>query len=406
MRRGTPRERNKPTRNVSVRTLPGKQGEPSPEGLSTILRRVVITRPVLDPDYGASNRTCAKRDKPAVNSACLPGRALSRFRLAQQTMIASRLRPPPRAPTTDMPDFRKQLLLFDDYREMLSDSVRMEAYAQAIAATVKPGDQVVDLGAGTGILSLMAARAGAQMVHAIEHSDAIELARRVAQANGLAERITFYRAMSTEIELPHKCDVLLSETLGSFGLEENTLEFTIDARKRFLLPDARMLPCELESWVAPVEHPAQREKAAFWDSVGGFDFSAARHESQKRMSVADIAPQQVLSPPQRFAKHDLRTQQETEAAARLLFRVSRPAAIDGFAGWFRVQLAADIGFATSPWDPATHWRQAFFPLDRPVEVIEGDFFELTLRIGARADHSDNSTVSYDYRCTQLANEQA
>jgi protein arginine N-methyltransferase 1 len=303
-----------------------------------------------------------------------------------------------------MVDFRKQLTLFDDYREMLSDGVRMDAYARAIDAVVKPGDVVVDLGAGTGILSLMAARAGAAMVHAIEYSDAIELAKRAAVANGLADRITFHRAMSNEVKLAGRCDLLLSETLGSFGLDENTLEFTIDARERFLHPDARMLPHAIETWLVPVELPAQREKVAFWQDVGGFDYSPALDDLRGRMSLARVQSSHLLSTPQIFSQHDLLTQEDTAAAGRLLFPLQRAAVIDGFAGWFSAELGAGVSIRTAPSDPPTHWQQAFFPLREPIEVIAGDFIELTMRIGARVDHSDNTQLSFDYRCTQLANE--
>ena len=69
------------------------------------------------------------------------------------------------------------------HRRMLNDRIRTEAFRDAIEKVVKPGDVVVDVGAGTGILSLFAARAGAARVYAIERSPTIEQAKAIARAN-------------------------------------------------------------------------------------------------------------------------------------------------------------------------------------------------------------------------------
>ncbi|MEE9382774.1 MAG: 50S ribosomal protein L11 methyltransferase [Nannocystaceae bacterium] len=300
-----------------------------------------------------------------------------------------------------MPAFRKQLTLFDDYHDMLSDGVRMQAYRRAIEAVVQPNDVVVDLGAGTGIMSLIAARAGAAHVYAIEQSDAIDLARRTASANGLADRITFVQGVSREVTLPVRANVLLSETLGSFGLDENTLEFTMDARDRFLRPQARLLPCGLQTFVAPVELAAHRRKIAFWREIEGFDFSPACEDLSGRMSLARVGARDLVAEPQLFSEHNLATVSDCEVASTLYFGVQRRAIIDGFAGWFCADLGAGISIRTSPSDALTHWQQAFFPLREAVHVVGGDIVELRLRVTPRRDHSDNTEITYDYRCTQI-----
>ena len=138
--------------------------------------------------------------------------------------------------------FRKQLQLYDDHHAMLADRVRMDAYADAIARVVRPGDRVLDLGAGLGVLGFLALRAGAAHVIAVEKTDSIRLAERLAAQNGLADRMTFFHGSSKDLVLDAPVDVLLSETLGSFGIEENTLDFTLDARRRLLKPAGRLLP--------------------------------------------------------------------------------------------------------------------------------------------------------------------
>jgi len=191
--------------------------------------------------------------------------------------------------------FRKALTLFDDYREMLADPVRLDAYARAIEATVKPGDVVVDLGAGLGILSLIAARAGAARVHAIEKGDAAQLMRRVVERNGFSDTIVIHEAHSRDVALERPADVLVSETLGSFALDENTLPYTRDARERLLRPGAAMIPRRLEPFLAPVELPEEHDKAAFWSEVAGFDFSDARTEMLSRMRLTTVQASSLLA---------------------------------------------------------------------------------------------------------------
>jgi len=299
---------------------------------------------------------------------------------------------------------RKALTLFEDYHGMMSDSIRMQAYEKAIEHAVKPGDIVVDLGAGLGILSLLAVRAGAARVYAIEKSDSIELAKEIARKNGASERIIFVRDNSKNVSLDTKADVLISETMGSFGLDENTLDFTIDARDRLLKPGGKMVPETVTPWLAPVETPGDFEKFTFWKDVLGFDFAPAQDELLARMSLVDIEPQQLLAQARALGSFDLREVNEVHSANKLLFSMTRPGIIHGLAGWFEVQLCPGVDITTAPGAATTHWRQAFFPVREQISIIEGDLMEVSFSIGPKAELSDDTTISYNYRCTQLANE--
>ena len=118
------------------------------------------------------------------------------------------------------------------------DRTRTGAYCQALACAVRPGDVVVDLGAGTGIFTLHACRLGARLVHAIEPNDVIQVAREVVHANGFSERVTFHQAMSFQIELPEPGDVLVTDPRGVVPLFEKAMPTIIDARRRLLRPGA------------------------------------------------------------------------------------------------------------------------------------------------------------------------
>jgi predicted RNA methylase len=297
---------------------------------------------------------------------------------------------------------RKQLQLFDDHYDMLADEVRMKAYAEAIGRTVRPGDRVLDLGAGLGILGFMALRAGAAHVYSVEKTDSIELARKIAERNGLSDRVTFFHGNSKDFVLDEPVDVLLSETLGSFGVEENTLDFTLDARRRLLKPGGRLLPEALRLWLAPVSQERAWRKVGFWQEVQGLDFSPAVDELQSRMSPADIGMQDLMARPQVFHDVDLALHEQTTLQNTLLFPVARPGTLYGIAGWFQVELCPGVQISTGPEAPPTHWRQAVFPLREPIGVVAGDFLEVTLKVGPAGPRSDDTVVELDYRCTQVS----
>lgn len=289
--------------------------------------------------------------------------------------------------------FRKALTLFDDYYEMMADRVRMEAYRKAIFKVVKEGDVVVDLGAGLGILSFFALQAGARRVYAIEKMESIHLAEQVARINGLASRMVFIQGNSKDVELEERADCLLSETLGSFALEENTLDFTIDARDRFLKEGAKMVPERLELWLAPVDAPRAYERMEFWKDIHGIDFGPAREELLRRLIIAEIDKRSLLSSPKVFKEIDLYRVNDPVIKGRVEFELMKAGTLYGFGGWFKAWLTEGIWIDTSPSSPLTHWKQAFFPLRRPIRVKWGDRVSLDLRVAPGRE--DDTTISYD-----------
>lgn len=303
-----------------------------------------------------------------------------------------------------MDAFRSALTQYKDFHAMLSDTVRMSAFKRAIRQKVKPGDVVVDLGAGTGILGFLAIRAGANKVFSIEKSDAIELARAVAAKNGMTDRIVFFDANSKEVCLPVKADVIISETLGSFGVDENTLEFTADARERFLKPGGILIPQALSLHLAPVESTPIHDKIDFWRQIHGIDFTPAREVFGRKLMVESIQPHDLLTEPRQFDRIDLYTDTGAFREKKMLFKFERKGAVHGIGGWFDLELTEDIHLSTAPGKPATHWKQAFFPILERIWVVEGDLMELTLSVSPKSEASDSTMISYQYRCSQLAKE--
>lgn len=296
----------------------------------------------------------------------------------------------------------KALTAFDDYRSMLADTVRMDAYRTAIAAAVRPGDVVIDLGAGTGILGFLALRAGAKRVHLIEKSDAIELARAVAEHNGWADRVVLHRASSFDVTLAERADVLVSETLGSFGIDENTLPATFDVRERLLKPGARLVPQGLELWLAPSDSESVHQgRDLFWRDVAGVDYSPAAELLKGKLGIADVSEAELMANAACVARLDLRTFSGSALELTHRFVFHRPGTVRGLAGWFRADLGARAHIDTSPACESTHWKQAWLPFLQHVAVGQTDILDLALHVAPSTERMDDTVLRWDWFCSQI-----
>jgi protein arginine N-methyltransferase 1 len=271
---------------------------------------------------------------------------------------------------------------------MLADGVRGTAYRDAIRAVVRPGDVVVDLGSGTGLLALFACQAGARRVYAIERDPSlVELAGAVARENGCADAITFVGGTSAAVEVSEPADVIVTETLGHFALEEQIVHALADARARWLKPGGRVLPADVTLIVAPIDSAEAARRIAFWDGERfGMDFRAARRWAADAVDVLRVTPDEVLARPQPFVCIDLdalRLPPPSCWARELAFELRRPGQLTGLAGWFEATLVPGIQLTTAPGAPRTHWKQAMFPLETPIDVDAGD--RLTVALAALVD---------------------
>jgi len=144
-----------------------------------------------------------------------------------------------------------------EHTRMLNDNVRTCSFIQGIQEVVKPGDVVVDIGTGTGILAIAAAKAGAKKVYAIEASSMGKIAHAHFEANGLAHKISLIPGWSQNITLPEKADVMISETIGHDPLSENILEITTHASEQLLKPNAILIPSKMRIFGLPLTIPSE-----------------------------------------------------------------------------------------------------------------------------------------------------
>lgn len=219
--------------------------------------------------------------------------------------------------------------------EMLHDLRRIDAYQRAIREIVKPGDIVVDAGTGTGLLAFLAIQAGASHVHAIEETLIIKTAREIAQANNLSDRVTFYHANSKTVELAQQADVLVTETIGHLAFEEQILETMLDARRRLLRPEGKIIPQRLTLQAAPV---AANEIYRFYlerwkERICGLDFSVMRRLAANNIYIADFQVEHLLSIPHPAFSFDFLGDNCLNTHSTI-FDIHRNETLHGFLFWF------------------------------------------------------------------------
>ena len=267
------------------------------------------------------------------------------------------------------------------YGGMITDRPRMVPYVGALRQAVRPGCVVLDIGAGTGIFSLLACRFGAGEVHAVEPDAAIEVARQMAAANGCADRIRFHQALSTEITLPRPADVIVSDLRGVLPLFQRHIPAIADARRRLLAPGGVLIPRRDRLWAALVENGRlYRPYAEPWLSNDfGLDLRAGHRlvvNAWRRMSAS---ADQLLVAPQAWGTLDYGSIESPNAAGTLSWSAERSGTAHGVLVWFDAELTEGIGFSNAPGQPELIYGQAFFPLQEPVPLDEGDLVEVSLR---------------------------
>jgi predicted RNA methylase len=280
------------------------------------------------------------------------------------------------------------------HRWMLRDRVRNEAYRKAITQAVAPGQVVLDIGAGTGILSVFAAQAGASKVYAVERTGIASVARRMMEANGVAARVQVLESDLEDIDLPEKVDVIMSEWMGGLGVDENMLAPLVMARDRWLKPGGKMIPERVTAFLAPAWIEDFDEDIAYWRTVPhGVDMSViaelAAHEAF--MSQAPLRPEDLLAAAQPLWTHDAYTCSLAEAdrafESRLTFTTARSGKLSGLAAWFSADMSAGSVLTNAVGAPDTHWGRFLFPLTRTVDVAAGTAIEVEFRCEATSPGS-------------------
>jgi protein arginine N-methyltransferase 1 len=276
------------------------------------------------------------------------------------------------------------------YGKMIADRRRMDAYEWALRWAIKPGSVVLDIGTGTGIFALLACRLGAGRVYAVEPSDAMQVAREIAAANGCADHIRFIQDRSTRVSLPEQAQVIVSDLRGVLPCFEHHLTSIADARRRLLAPGGVLIPRCDTLWAAVVEAPElYRQMEAPWeDNRFGLTMQVARRIAINTWCKARVAPEQLLVEARCWATLDYTTLESPDVHAEVNWTAERAGTAHGMCIWFDATLADGIGFSNAPGSPELIYGHVFFPWAAPVALAVGDGISATLR----ADLVDDNYV--------------
>ncbi len=298
------------------------------------------------------------------------------------------------------PVVRSKASLYRDYNHrcfadwhqqecMLADQPRMAFYHEAIRRHLKPGDRVIDLGTGTGILAAFAARAGVAKVYAIDHSEILDHAETLAVANGISN-VEFIDQHSADLSLDEPVDVIVHEQMGDFLFDEAMIPNVCDLRDRLLKPGGLILPSRFEFYCEPVQLHASRRVPFIWElQVHGFDYrslaeSRPEEPDYYRMASCDLGVVKSFSgEPAAALEFDLHTVQEANMPKKLEFTrtVTTAGPVDGLAVFMKVRVDDDLVLSSSPLDAgrAPHWGFRLLRLAH-TEAGVGDQLEVMLEV--------------------------
>ncbi|XP_077592133.1 protein arginine N-methyltransferase 6 [Stigmatopora nigra] len=290
---------------------------------------------------------------------------------------------------------RQDSLYFDSYsdvtihEEMIADHVRTNTYRWAILKNSESirGKVVLDVGAGTGVLSMFCVQAGARKVYAVEACSIAEQAVKIVKHNKMEDRIQVIRGTVETVELPEMVEVIVSEWMGYALLHESMLNSVVYARDKWLKKTGGIiLPSKAELFITPICEPVVEDRLHFWHNVKdeyGIDMSCMSDFAKKciknsDISVSPVTGEDVLSHPARFAELDLHTVTVEELrSVKGHFRCDSfgSAAVNAFCVYFTVSFPLPdklqpLVLSTSPFKPETHWKQAVLYLDESVDVVQ------------------------------------
>jgi len=279
------------------------------------------------------------------------------------------------------------------HRRMLADQVRVDAYARAIQRAVQPGMAVLDAGTGSGLLALLAARAGARVVYAVDNSDVLELAAATVTHLGLQDTVRIVRGDFARVALPEPVDLIVSETFGALALAEGSVPDLAACAARHLRPGGRVLPDGVSLHLAPVGSPDLLDQTLGpFGTHHGVDFAPLRAAARQRGRVVDVPVDELLHPGQRLVH--LPYPSSAEPSGRLTLPL-RAGTLTGLVGWFDVHDGDHTMLSTAPHAPSTHWRQTYLPLD-PVDVAQGDTLTLSAHLEPAPDDRRSLQVHADW----------
>lgn len=347
---------------------------------------------------------------------------------------------PNRSPCTDY-----DMAYFHSYahlgihQEMIKDRVRTETYREAIMRhqSFIAGKVVVDVGCGTGILSIFCAQAGAKRVYAVDASDIALQANEVVKANNLSDVIIVLHGRVEDVEIDEEVDVIISEWMGYMLLYESMLGSVITARDRWLKPGGLILPSSATLYIAPVTHTDRySDSVDFWRNVYGIDMSAmlslAKQCAFEEPAVETITGENVLTWPhvvKYIDSYSVTINELETVTSKFKFNSMMRAPLHGFAFWFDVEFnvptiaptnnhsstsvienhqvngslrkkranpSETLVLSTAPEDPPTHWQQTLVYFYDPIELEQDQVIDGLVTLTQSKENARFMNIHLEY----------
>jgi predicted RNA methylase len=273
---------------------------------------------------------------------------------------------------------------------MLNDGERNQAFHRALQAQLTPGQLVLDIGAGSGLLAMMAVRSGARAAISCEMLEPIaHLARRIAEANGVAHRISIVPKASFDLtvgeELPERADLLVTETVDCGLLGEGILPIIRHAREHLLHEHSKLIPARASLSCSLLRSSAIHGNN-FVSEAEGFDVSLFNHFSTREYFPVRLStwPHTLMSEPVKLFDFDFLRDSLEPRSTRVRFEARESGPVHGVVFWFELDLGAGIRLTNAPDNTRGHWMQAVHCFEVPVHVERGQV------LGLDVHHDDTS----------------
>ncbi|EDO17457.1 hypothetical protein Kpol_1037p54 [Vanderwaltozyma polyspora DSM 70294] len=293
------------------------------------------------------------------------------------------------------------------HEEMLQDTVRTLSYRNAIMQNkdLFKDKIVLDVGCGTGILSMFAAKNGAKHVIGVDMSSIIEMANKLVKLNGFEDKITLLRGKLEDIELPFpKVDIIISEWMGYFLLYESMMDTVLYARDKYLVEGGLIFPDKCSIHIAGLEDSQYKsEKINYWEDVYGFDYTPFIPLIMREPIVDIVENVNVNTTRSQLIEFDLNTVKlsDLDFKASFTIQAKREDWINGLISWFDIEFPSPEGkkpitFSTGPHAPYTHWKQTVFYLKDDLECEKGDILEGHLTCSPNKMNNRDLDIYLDY----------
>jgi len=288
----------------------------------------------------------------------------------------------------------------DWHFNMVNDEPRNAAFSAAIAQVVKPEHRVLEIGTGSGLLAMLAARAesgeprAADVVTCEANPLLARIAKQIVEVNGLSDRVKVVAKPSSEVQLgldlPAKADVLICEIFSVQVIAEGVLPTLEDAKARLLAPQASVIPSAAIARGALVsgDELARRTRVG---TVHGLDLSALNEYTPTVQYLSSEQPLTLLSAPADLLRFDLAHNEHFPAEKRAIqLRTTASGLCQGVVQWLRLELCTGVDFENQPGsaEAATsrHWQPVFYPFAEPIQVAAGELVTLRVSHNRRGMH--------------------